>query len=70
MNRPGSYLPALVRKGIIYFDFYVDITREQFEQLCEDLFARILNIATLAVKNVHNLHHFVLVGGSSRIPKI
>lgn len=51
-------------------DFYVDITREQFEQLCEDLFTRILNIATLAVKDVYHLDQFVLVGGSSRIPKI
>lgn len=51
-------------------DFYVDITREQFEELCEDLFTRILNIATLAVKNLYHLDQFVLVGGSSRIPKI
>lgn len=50
-------------------DFYVDITREQFEQLCEDLFTRILNIATRA-SYPYSIHQFVLVGGSSRIPKI
>jgi L1 cell adhesion molecule like protein len=55
-------------------DFYTSITRARFEELCQDLFRntmepveRVLRDAKLDKASVHEI---VLVGGSTRIPKI
>ncbi|GIY32699.1 heat shock protein 70 B2 [Caerostris extrusa] len=55
-------------------DFYSKITRARFEELCIDLFRstlepveRALNDAKLDKRSIHDV---VLVGGSTRIPKI
>ncbi|KAK9568873.1 Hsp70 chaperone [Aspergillus fumigatus] len=55
-------------------DFYTSITRARFEELCQDLFRstmepveRVLRDAKLDKSSVHEI---VLVGGSTRIPKI
>jgi L1 cell adhesion molecule like protein len=55
-------------------DFYTSITRARFEELCQDLFRgtmepveRVLRDAKIDKSSVHEI---VLVGGSTRIPKI
>jgi heat shock protein 1/8 len=55
-------------------DFYVSITRAKFEELCVDLFKscltpveQVLRDAKLSKGQVHDV---VLVGGSTRIPKV
>lgn len=56
------------------YDFKTEITREQFQKICEDLFDRILApVKTLLKKNnlkVDDLHYFEIIGGGIRIPKI
>ena len=55
-------------------DFYTSITRARFEELCQDLFRstmepveRVLRDAKIDKSTVHEI---VLVGGSTRIPRI
>merc|ERR1711906_46598 len=55
-------------------DFYTNITRAKFEELCSDLFRgtidpvdRVLRDAKISKGAVHEI---VLVGGSTRIPKV
>lgn len=55
-------------------DFYTKVTRARFEELCADLFRgtlqpveKALNDAKMSKSDVHDV---VLVGGSTRIPKI
>merc|ERR1712216_1029786 len=55
-------------------DFYTNITRAKFEELCSDLFRgtidpvdRVLRDAKMDKSQVHEV---VLVGGSTRIPKV
>ncbi|PLB39196.1 molecular chaperone Hsp70 [Aspergillus candidus] len=55
-------------------DFYTSITRARFEELCQDLFRgtmepveRVLRDAKVDKSSVHEI---VLVGGSTRIPRI
>ena len=55
-------------------DFYTKISRARFEELCSDLFRatlepveKALNDAKMDKKSIHDI---VLVGGSTRIPKI
>lgn len=55
-------------------DFYTSITRARFEELCQDLFRstiqpvdRVLGDAKIDKSQVHEI---VLVGGSTRIPRI
>lgn len=55
-------------------DYYTSITRARFEELCQDLFRstmepveRVLRDAKVDKSSVHEI---VLVGGSTRIPKI
>merc|ERR1712238_625828 len=46
-------------------DFYTSITRARFEELCADLFR-----GTLEPVEKSQIHELVLVGGSTRIPKV
>lgn len=52
----------------------VTLTRAKFESLCEDLFQRTLKPCEQAVKDAgisnHEVDEIILVGGSTRIPKI
>ncbi|KAF9779966.1 Heat shock 70 kDa protein [Fusarium sp. DS 682] len=55
-------------------DFYTSITRARFEELCQDLFRstiqpvdRVLSDAKIDKSHVHEI---VLVGGSTRIPRV
>lgn len=55
-------------------DFYTSITRARFEELCADLFRGCLNPIERVLKDAKvdksNVDDVVLVGGSTRIPKI
>ena len=55
-------------------DFYTSITRARFEELCSDLFRQTLEPVEKALRDAKMdksmIHEIVLVGGSTRIPKI
>ncbi len=55
-------------------DFYTSITRARFEELCSDLFRGTLDPVEKALRDAKmdkaTIHDIVLVGGSTRIPKI
>jgi len=55
-------------------DFYTKITRARFEELCADLFRGTLEPVEKAITDAkmdkNKIHDIVLVGGSTRIPKI
>jgi len=55
-------------------DFYTNITRARFEELCSDLFRHTLEPVEKALRDAKieksGIHELVLVGGSTRIPKI
>ncbi|GBL92420.1 Heat shock protein 70 A1 [Araneus ventricosus] len=55
-------------------DFYSKISRARFEELCMDLFRSTLEPVECALKDAKldksSIHDVVLVGGSTRIPKI
>ncbi|VDM34543.1 unnamed protein product [Hydatigera taeniaeformis] len=55
-------------------DFKATISRVKFEELCSDLFSRTLNLVELALKDANiekaDVQKVLMVGGSSRIPKI
>ncbi|XP_050697216.1 heat shock 70 kDa protein cognate 4-like [Eriocheir sinensis] len=55
-------------------DFYTSITRARFEELCSDLFRGTLEPVEKALRDAKldksSVHDLVLVGGSTRIPKI
>merc|ERR1711902_244344 len=55
-------------------DFYTSITRARFEELCADLFRGTMDPVEKALRDAKfdksDVHEIVLVGGSTRIPKI
>jgi len=55
-------------------DFYTSITRAKFEELCIDLFKGCLGPVEKVLKDSRldkkSVHQIVLVGGSTRIPKV
>ncbi|CCD25232.1 Hsp70 family ATPase SSA3 NDAI_0E04150 [Naumovozyma dairenensis CBS 421] len=55
-------------------DFYTSITRARFEELCADLFRSTLDPVEKVLRDAkldkNQIHELVLVGGSTRIPKI
>jgi len=55
-------------------DFYTNITRARFEELCSDLFRGTLEPVEKSLRDAKmdkpQIHEIVLVGGSTRIPKI
>uniref|UniRef100_A0A0X3PU49 Heat shock cognate protein n=1 Tax=Schistocephalus solidus TaxID=70667 RepID=A0A0X3PU49_SCHSO len=55
-------------------DFYTSITRARFEELCADLFRSTLDPVEKALRDAKldksSVHDVVLVGGSTRIPKV
>lgn len=55
-------------------DFYTSLTRARFEQLCGDIFRRTLAPVDKVLRDAKmskgDIHDIVLVGGTTRIPKI
>jgi heat shock 70kDa protein 1/2/6/8 len=56
------------------FDFTSTITRTRFEELCQDLFRSLLDPIERVLRdgkmNKSSVHEVIVIGGSSRIPKI
>ncbi|KAF8370758.1 hypothetical protein PRIPAC_77187 [Pristionchus pacificus] len=55
-------------------DFYTNITRARFEELCADLFRATMDPVEKSLRDAKmdksSVHDIVLVGGSTRIPKV
>ncbi|EYU34331.1 hypothetical protein ABFS82_11G031500 [Erythranthe guttata] len=55
-------------------DFYATITRARFEELCMDMFMRCMEPVEKCLRDAKidksSVHEVVLVGGSTRIPKV
>ncbi|CDS39820.1 heat shock protein 70 [Echinococcus multilocularis] len=55
-------------------DFCMELTRDQFEQLCSDLFSRMMDVVKSALSAAKmertDIDEILLVGGSTRIPKV
>ena len=55
-------------------DFYTSITRARFEEMCSDLFRGTLDPVEKSLRDAKldkaQIHEIILVGGSTRIPKI
>merc|ERR1712137_723402 len=55
-------------------DFYTSITRARFEELCQDLFRSTMEPVERTLRDAKidksSVHEIVLVGGSTRIPRI
>lgn len=55
-------------------DYYTTITRARFEELCADLFRSTLEPVEKSLRDAKldkaAIHEVVLVGGSTRIPKV
>lgn len=55
-------------------DFYTSITRARFEELCMDLFRKCMDPVEACMRDAKlskgEIHDVVLVGGSTRIPKV
>ncbi|XP_039949778.1 heat shock protein 70 [Bactrocera neohumeralis] len=55
-------------------DFYTKVSRARFEELCADLFRQTLDPVEKALNDAkmdkNQIHDIVLVGGSTRIPKV
>ncbi|KAL8223472.1 hypothetical protein R6Q57_018947 [Mikania cordata] len=55
-------------------DFYATITRARFEELCMDMFRKCMEPVEKCLKDAKmdkgSIHEVVLVGGSTRIPKV
>ena len=55
-------------------DFYTSITRARFEELCSDLFRGTMDPVEKSLRDArldkNAIHEIVLVGGSTRIPKV
>ena len=55
-------------------DFYSSITRARFEEICSDIFKRAMDPVEKVLKDSKlskgEVHEIVLVGGSTRIPKL
>lgn len=55
-------------------DFNINISRAKFEDLCSDLFAKcitpVTDALTTAKLSKNDIHEVILVGGSTRIPKV
>ncbi|KAJ7829536.1 heat shock cognate 70 [Mycena leptocephala] len=55
-------------------DFYTSLTRARFEELCQDLFRGTLEPVEKVLRDSKidksNVHEIILVGGSTRIPRI
>mgnify|MGYP000942093406 CR=1 FL=1 len=55
-------------------DFYETLTRARFEELCKDVFKRTItpidDVLRVAKMDKNDIHEIVLIGGSTRIPKV
>lgn len=73
-NQVNIELPLVTVKDNVPVGLYITVTRQQFEGLIEDLLTETMNKVGDAVReaglNANEIHEILLVGGSSRIPKV
>lgn len=55
-------------------DFLISVSRAQFNEMCDDLFRKCMDLVRLTLKDANltcvDINDIVLVGGSTRIPRI
>ncbi|KAH9281495.1 Heat shock cognate 70 kDa protein [Echinococcus granulosus] len=66
---------TIVVESLFYeIDFCKTLTRAEFEQLCMDLFSKTMDAVKMALSDAKmdkaDIHEILLVGGSTRIPKV
>lgn len=72
----SSSMETTVEVDALYdgIDFNIKIYRSKFEELCDDLFKMTIDIVDKVINDAKiqksEIHDVILVGGSSRIPKI
>ncbi|KAF8393776.1 hypothetical protein HHK36_019974 [Tetracentron sinense] len=70
----SSFVEAPIQIDSLYegIDFYSSISRVRFEELNMDLFMKCMDIVAECMRDakIDDVHDVVLVGGSSRIPKV
>jgi L1 cell adhesion molecule like protein len=72
----SSSVQTTIELDSIYdgIDLNISLSRAKLESLCSDIFNRILNPIDLVIKdadiNKNNIEEIILVGGTTRIPKI
>ncbi len=70
----SSVTSSIVEIELPEFEEHIEITRVQFEEKCNELFTRCMNCVKQTLSDVNMLPHqiddVVLVGGSTRIPRI
>ena len=71
INLSNQYETLIIMDNI---DFNLTILRSEFENLCQKYFTKIIEILGIALKDANltkeKINEIVLVGGSTRIPKI
>lgn len=69
-----SSISTMIEIDSLYegIDFQLNLSRAKFEQLCDESFNRFMKLIELMMKNnnINDMHEVVLVGGTTRIPKI
>jgi len=70
----GTSAPLEIDSLFVGIDFYTTLTRAKFEELCSKLFQKCIDTVKTVMKDAKldkkNLDEVVLVGGSTRIPKV
>jgi len=70
----GTSAPLEIDSLFDGIDFYTTLTRAKFEELCSKLFQKCIDTVKTVMKDAKldkkNLDEVVLVGGSTRIPKV
>ena len=70
----ASEAPISITSLLNGIDFHSSITRQQFEELNDDLFISSLDLVRKALRDAgmvkSQIHQVILIGGSTRIPKI
>ncbi|KAG5191044.1 Hsp70 protein-domain-containing protein [Tribonema minus] len=71
----GGDVAAVAVEGLVAgVDFNIAIAREQFEDMCMDLFKRCIDLVMQAMADAkmqpQQVHEVVLMGGSSRVPRL
>ena len=65
---------ANIELEVMNIDFFITVTREKIEELCKDLFTKVLDPLKRAMSesklSKSDINVIVLVGGSTRIPMI
>jgi L1 cell adhesion molecule like protein len=74
LGRPSPRFSIEIDSLFEGIDFYTSISRARFEELCSDLFFKTMEPVEKALRDAKmdksQINEIVLVGGSTRIPKV